>query len=84
MRLARAATISAGLAAMALASTASAAVRPGDSIVVPTASAGSSIAGARVGSPVDSAEELRGGFLIVIAFLIATGALILLTDSESP
>ena len=85
MRLARAATISAGLAALALASTASATVRPGDSVVVPTASAGDAIAGARLGSPVDeNAEELSRGFWVVIAFLFGTAILIWVTDSESP
>lgn len=84
MRLARAVTVAAGLAAVALTSTANAAVRPGDSLVVPTASASSSIAGARLGSPVDTSEDLRGGILVVVAFLLATGLLILVTDSESP
>ncbi|HEY6815836.1 MAG TPA: hypothetical protein VI168_09885 [Croceibacterium sp.] len=76
--------MAAGLAAVALGSTASAAVRPGDSVVAPTSTASSAIAGARLGSPVDSSEELRGGILAVIAFLIAAGLLILVTDSESP
>lgn len=84
MRLARAVTVAAGLAAVALTSAANAAVRPGDSLVAPTASVSSSIADARVGSPVDTAEELRGGILVIVAFLLATGALILVTDSESP
>ena len=84
MRLARAVTIAAGLAAVTLASTASAAVRPGDSVVVPAASSASAITDARLGSPVEDAENLRGGLLVVLAFLLATGLLILVTDSESP
>ena len=84
MRLARAVTFSAGLAALALASTASAAVRPGDSVVVPTVSSGEAIAGARLGSPVEDSEELSRGFWVVVAFLLGTAILIWVTDSESP
>jgi hypothetical protein len=86
MRLARAATASIGVFALALGSTASAAVRPSDSVVAPTESAAAVTAVDRLGSPVASSEDLRGRpvLVIILAALIVGGIIILISDSESP
>jgi hypothetical protein len=86
MRLARAAIASVGLVAMVLGSTASAAVRPGDSVVAPTANAAAGIAIDRQGSVLGTSEDLRGKpvVTIVVSAVVLAILIALLTGSDDP
>jgi hypothetical protein len=71
----RKALVALASAGMVFGSTASAAVRPSDSVIAPTESAAAGIAFGRQGSPIAEAEGLRGSWGWILALIIVAGVI---------